>query len=82
MTVLEGCLVKTSNVPPQAGLHAADREKNAKNAYAVKRRRKIEGKTLVLIDDVSTTGATIRECARVLVEAGAKEVRAITLARA
>lgn len=82
MTVLEGCLVKTRNVPPQAGLHAADREKNVKNAYAVKRRRKIEGKTLVLIDDVSTTGATIRECARVLVEAGAREVRAITLARA
>lgn len=82
LTVLEGCLVKTGNVPPQAGLHAADREKNVKNAYAVRNGRKVRGKTLILVDDVTTTGATIRECARVLVEAGAKEVRALTLAQA
>jgi len=48
----------------------------------VRRRQKVRGKTLILIDDVTTTGATLRECARVLVEAGAKEVRAITLAQA
>lgn len=82
MTVLEGCLVKAKNVPPQAGLRAAEREDNVKKAYAVRRRRKVRGKTLILIDDVSTTGATLRECARVLVEAGAKDVRAVTLARA
>jgi competence protein ComFC len=82
LPVLKGGLVKTRNVPPQAGLHAGERETNVKGAYAVKRRRKVEGKTLVLIDDVSTTGATVRECARVLLEAGAKEVRVLTLARA
>ncbi len=82
MRVLEGCLVKTRNVPPQAGLHAAERETNVKNAYTVRRPRQVEGRTLVLVDDVTTTGATVRECASVLVEAGAKEVRAITLARA
>ncbi len=82
MTLLEGCLVKVGNVPPQAGLHAVEREKNVKNAYAVRREREIRGKTLVLVDDVTTTGATLRECARVLKEAGAKEVRAITLAQA
>jgi competence protein ComFC len=82
MRVLERCLVKTGNAPPQAGLRAADREKNVKDAYAVRRPRKIKGRTLILVDDVTTTGATIRECARVLLEAGAKEVRALTLARA
>ncbi|MCX6568720.1 MAG: ComF family protein [Candidatus Aminicenantes bacterium] len=82
MALREGCLVKAKNVPPQAGLHAAEREANVKKAYAVRRRRKISGKTLILIDDVTTTGATLRECARVLLEAGAKEVRAITLAQA
>lgn len=82
MTPLDGCLVKVKNVPPQAGLHAAEREANVKKAYAVRRRRKILGKTLILIDDVTTTGATLRECARVLLDAGAKEVRAITLAQA
>ena len=82
MRVLEGCLVKAKNVPPQAGLRAAEREENVKKAYAVRRRQKVRGKTLILIDDVTTTGATLRECARVLLKAGAKEVRAITLAQA
>lgn len=82
MKVLGGCLVKARNVPPQAGLHAAAREANVKGAYGLRRRGKVEGKTLLLVDDVTTTGATLRECARVLIEAGAKEVRALTLARA
>jgi competence protein ComFC len=82
MRVLEGCLVKTRNVPPQAGLHAAERENNVKDAYAVRRPRKVADRTLVLVDDVATTGATMRECSRVLIAAGAKDVRALTLARA
>jgi len=80
--VLGGCLVKTRNAPAQAGLRAADREKNVRSAYAVRRSGRVRGKTLVLVDDVTTTGATLRECARVLMAAGAKEVRAITLAQA
>jgi ComF family protein len=82
IAVLRGALVKIRQAPPQAGLRAADREKNVVGAYAVKRREKVRGRVLVLVDDVATTGATLRECARVLVEAGAKEVRAVTLAQA
>ncbi|MEN6561647.1 MAG: ComF family protein [Acidobacteriota bacterium] len=80
--VVAGALVKTRNVPAQAGLRAGDRERNVRGVYAVRRPDRVRGRTLVLIDDVTTTGATIRECARVLKEAGAKEVRAITLAQA
>ncbi|MGZ5438459.1 MAG: double zinc ribbon domain-containing protein [Candidatus Aminicenantales bacterium] len=80
--VLTGALVKTRNRPAQAGLRAADRERNVRSAYAVKHADKVQGRTIILVDDVTTTGATIRECARVLKEAGAKEVRAITLAQA
>jgi ComF family protein len=80
--VLDGCLIKTRNAPAQAGLRAAERERNVRSAYAVRRPGRVRGKTLVLVDDVTTTGATLRECARVLMAAGAKEVRAITLAQA
>jgi predicted amidophosphoribosyltransferase len=48
----------------------------------VRRPARVAGRTLILVDDVTTTGATIRECARVLKKAGAKDVRAITLAQA
>jgi ComF family protein len=78
MKVLGGVLVKARNVPPQAGLRAAERERNVVGAYAVRRPDRIRGRTLILVDDVTTTGATLRECARVLIRAGAKEVRAIT----
>jgi ComF family protein len=80
--VLDGALAKVRNAPPQAGLRAAARERNVVRAYAVKRPDRVSGRTLLLVDDVTTTGATLRECARVLRAAGAKEVRAITLAQA
>jgi competence protein ComFC len=80
--VLDGALIKTRNSPAQAGLRAADRERNVRRVYAVKRPRGVEGRTLILVDDVTTTGATIRECARALKAAGASEVRALTLAQA
>ena len=82
LRVLDGCLVKTRNAPPQAGLRAADRERNVVRAYAVRRPDRLRGRTIVLVDDVTTTGATVRECARVLMDSGAREVRAVTLAQA
>ncbi len=82
LDVLKGPLVKVRNVPAQAGLRAVDRERNVVGAYAVRRPDRVRGKVVVLVDDVTTTGATLRECARVLVEAGAKDVRAVTLAQA
>lgn len=80
--VLDGDLIKTRNAPAQAGLRAADRERNVRKSYAARRLDRVRGRTLILVDDVTTTGATLRECARVLIEAGAREVRAITLAQA
>lgn len=69
---------------PQVELPAARRHKNVRNAFQVvggARLSEIDGKILVLVDDVITTGATLEACARALKAAGAREVRALTAAR-
>jgi ComF family protein len=72
----------------QAGLTAAARRRNVRGAFVLSplhphaAHAAIGGRIIVLVDDVRTTGATLDECARVLKAAGAREVRALTVARA
>jgi ComF family protein len=73
-------LRKIKETPPQIGLSAKERLLNLKNAFEV--RGSIQGLRLLLVDDVMTTGATVAECSRELMKAGAKEVTVLTLARA
>lgn len=69
----------------QITLPAAERHRNIRDAFAPARlpwiSGAVDGRTVVLVDDVSTTGATLDECARVLKAIGAKDVRAVTAAR-
>ena len=74
-------LVRLQNTIPQVKLSGNARRSNLKHAFAVKYPQNINGKKIVLIDDVSTTGSTLNECAKVLRKAGATEVYALTLAR-
>jgi ComF family protein len=76
-----GALVRRRDTSPQAGLSAAARRANVEGAFAVRQRARVDGRPVVLVDDVLTTGATARGCARVLREAGASEVRVLTVAR-
>lgn len=75
---------------PHASLPLEERQASAEGAYAVAWReewrpgrwRRLDGATVVLVDDVLTSGATLNACARVLKQAGARQVRALTAARA
>lgn len=67
---------------PQTGLSAAERVSNIRGAFAVASPEKFKDKSLLLVDDVYTTGSTIGECAKTLCRAGAREVRVVTVARA
>lgn len=78
----EGALVKVKNVLPQTFLEIEERGKNVSGAFRVVDKERIKGKIVILVDDVYTTGSTIKECSMVLKEAGSKEVRALTLAQA
>ncbi len=80
--LVEGVLVKTKNVPPQTFLQLKERENNVRGAFQVVKKEKIRNRVILLVDDVYTTGSTIRECSLVLKKAGAKEVRALTIAQA
>jgi ComF family protein len=66
----------------QAGLTNAGRRENVDGAFEQNRRCSLEGKRVLLIDDVMTTGATAAACAKVLRRAGAKSVAVLALARA
>lgn len=67
--------------PPQTDLGAPERRKNVKGAFAVSRPETVGGRHVLLIDDVLTTGATVSECARTLVAAGAQMAGVLTVSR-
>lgn len=67
--------------PSQGRQSRAERRRNVAGAFAVKHGRKVENLRVLLIDDVLTTGATVAECAMVLLKAGAMRVDVLTLAR-
>jgi ComF family protein len=65
----------------QVGLTREERVANMRDAFSVTAPERVKGKTVILVDDVMTTGTTVAECARVLKKAGAERVWAATVAR-
>jgi ComF family protein len=75
-------LVRTRETASQTGLTRHQRRANVRGAFAVLKPEKVKGRSILIVDDVMTTGTTAGECARVLRRAGAKQVFVATVARA
>lgn len=75
-------LVRTRWTEPQTGLGRKRRIANIRNAIVLSNSARIADKRILLVDDVCTTGATADECAKVLLNGGARQVDVLTLARA
>ena len=74
-------LIKTKDTKPQSRTeNRNERLENIKNSFGIKNPEKIQGKNILLFDDVLTTGATLNEAKKVLMKAGAKKVITMTLA--
>jgi len=81
LPVVDDCLIRQRYAPPQARTSTVDeRRSNVANAFLCRDRR-LEGKQVLLIDDVSTSGSTLDACAQALKEAGATTVWGLVLAR-
>lgn len=84
LPVAADLLVRRRPTRSQGGLSRAARFRNIRGAIAVRAgaAERLEGRAVLVIDDVMTTGATLNECARVLLNAGARSVDVLTVARA
>jgi len=74
-------LKKNKNIKPQSTKGYKERIENTKGVYNVENSWKIKNKSVLIFDDVYTTGSTVNECKRVLKNAGAKRIGVLTLAR-
>ena len=76
------CLEKVKSTEKQHTLTGQERKANLKGSVSVRTSAEVEGKVLLLCDDIKTTGATLGECADALMKAGAKDVYCICIALA
>ncbi|MDB9822177.1 ComF family protein [Deltaproteobacteria bacterium] len=66
---------------PQTGLNRDERKKNVRNVFDLMGHKGFKGRSVILVDDVATTGNTMNECARILKKAGCKKIFCLALAR-
>lgn len=78
---LKFVLLKRKNNLKQSTLSQSERIINVMGSYYVLQKEKIQGKIILLVDDILTTGATVNECSKVLKENGAKEIIVATVAK-
>jgi len=80
-TVTEGALRRTRSTRPQYGLSSKERAKNVRGAFSVTNPGLLHGRTLILIDDIYTTGATVNECCKALKKAEPEKIAVFAFCR-
>ena len=75
------CLIKKQDVIEQSKLNREQRSKNIQNVYELKNKQIIENKKIILVDDIYTTGSTVKECSKTLKKANPKEIDVLVLAK-
>ena len=81
LTYLDNVLIKKVNNKPQSTNNKIEREKNVIGIYSLQNECSITGKKVLLLDDIYTTGSTVNECCKVLMEANPKFVDVISVAK-
>lgn len=76
----QGILLRTKATLKQHNLTITQRKQNIRDAFCIIKQYDIQGKTILLVDDIFTTGATMNECAKVLKSVGANKVIGVALA--
>jgi ComF family protein len=74
-------LKRVKYTAPQTSLGQKERPANVRKAFALDKAGTVSGRSVLLVDDVATTGSTLNECARVLKKGGSKEIFGLVLAR-
>lgn len=75
------CLFKTKNIVEQSKLNKEERQKNIQGVYELHSPEMLQGKKILLIDDIYTTGSTVNECSKVLKQAQPKKIGVLTIAK-
>ena len=79
--LLANVLIRHRHTMPQVELGGMDRRENVAGAFSIEDSSLIEGKEIILVDDVYTSGSTVNECAKVMKKNGADKVYVVTIAR-
>lgn len=75
------CLFKTKNIIEQSKLNREERQKNIQGVYKLYHPKMLQGKKILLIDDIYTTGNTVNECCKIISKAKPKKIGVLTIAK-